>query len=124
MSKYLQIAHTFKMKSSRKDTRARKSGIGLHPRRPGPMSQPARCFPNEHGHQKHARIQVLTERWVPACAGMARGFIARSPRYLSTSIELHPRRRESGDPGLYRLLLDPRFRGGDGRRIAGPAEAG
>src|SRR5438552_4161811 len=33
MSKYLQIAHTFKMKSSRKDTRARKSGIGLHPRR-------------------------------------------------------------------------------------------
>src|SRR5205807_8361620 len=31
-------------------------------------------FPKEHGHRKRSNSEVLAERWVPACAGMAREF--------------------------------------------------
>src|ERR1700730_15503020 len=41
-------------------------------RRPGPISQPACRFPEEARSQKTLKNRVLAERWIPACAGMAR----------------------------------------------------
>src|SRR6266576_993726 len=70
--------------------------IGLH--RPFPQITPFRRRPEPIAAsvalskgarpQKTPKIQVLAERWVPACAGMATEFIAKQPGYSWTPIGL------------------------------------